>query len=257
MSRVVLITGASAGIGRASAVALSEAFPSPTHPEKLVLCLAGRREAELKATAEQCKEGTTIEVCVGSTASEEDVKGWFKTIKEKYGRLDVLFNNAGVDLLPGVPFIEADLTKFRDTLETNIMGGVICTQQAFLLMKDQSPQGGRIINNGSISASTPRPNSFPYTISKHGVLGLTKCISLDGRPYKISATQLDIGNAVTGMANHLSKGSKQADGSIRPEPLMAVKNVADTIVYLTGLGRDADVLRLEILAAGMPYVGRG
>jgi len=208
-------------------------------------------------TGTSCREGTIVEIAVGDVGKEEDVKSMFGMIREKYGRLDLLFNNAGVDLLPGVPLEESDMTKFRAILDTNIMAAVLCTQQAFLLMRDQEPKGGRIINNGSISATSPRPNSFPYTISKHAILGLTKSTSLDGRKYKINCTQLDIGNATTDMAARVSKGSTQADGSVKSEPMMNVENVGKTVVFLAGLDLNADVLRMELLASGMPFVGRG
>ncbi|WOO81069.1 3-beta-hydroxycholanate 3-dehydrogenase (NADP(+)) [Vanrija pseudolonga] len=256
-SRVILITGASAGIGRACAVGLSKAFPSAEHPEPLVLALMGRREEELKATAEQCREGTKIEVLSGDVSSEDDVKRVFGVIKEKYGRLDLLFNNAGVNLLKGSALEDSDMDKFRKTLDVNVMGAVLCTAAAVRLMKEQSPQGGRIVNNGSISASSPRPDSTSYTVSKHAILGLTRSTSLDGRKYHIAATQLDIGNALTDLSQGSGKGTPQADGSIKVEPLFDVNEVARTLAYLAALPRNVEVLHLEILALGMPYVGRG
>ncbi|ORY22771.1 hypothetical protein BCR39DRAFT_371854 [Naematelia encephala] len=255
--RVILITGASSGIGRTSAIAVSNAFPSTSNPEPLVLILSGRRESELKETASRCREGTVTEICVGDVSKDADVEKMFKTIKDKYGRLDVLFNNAGIDLLNSVPLEEADMDKFRQVLDVNVMAAVLCTQGAIKLMKDQSPQGGRIINNGSISASSPRPNSAAYTVSKHAILGLSRSTSLDGRKYLITCTQLDIGNAQTAMGGHAAKGSRQADGSMRPEPMMDVSNVGKTIVFLCALDPGADVLSMEVIARGMPYVGRG
>ncbi|TXT10765.1 hypothetical protein VHUM_02270 [Vanrija humicola] len=248
--KVILITGASGGIGRACAVALSKAI-SP-----LVLVLSGRREAELQATAAACT-GATVEVVPGDVSDEADVRRMFELVQSKYGRLDVLFNNAGVDLLNSVPIEDADMATFRKVLDVNVMAAVLCTAAAVRLMKAQSPPGGRIINNGSISSESPRPDSAAYTVSKHAILGLTRSTSLDGRKYGIAATQLDIGNAQTDMGGHAAKGCRQADGSIRPEPMMGVKNVADTVVFVAGLPLEADVQRLSILATGMPFVGRG
>lgn len=263
--KVILITGASGGIGRACAVALSKAF-SP-----LVLVLSGRREAELQATAAACAEGTVVEVVAGDVSDEADVRRMFELVESKYGRLDVLFNvsggkesvssshtqNAGVDLLNSVPIEEADMATFRKVLDVNVMSSVMATAAAVRIMKAQSPQGGRIINNGSISSESPRPDSAAYTVSKHAILGLTRSTSLDGRKYGIAATQLDIGNAQTDMGGHAAKGCRQADGSIRPEPMMGVSNVANTVVFVAGLPLEADVQRLSILATGMPFVGRG
>ncbi|TXT13762.1 hypothetical protein VHUM_01129 [Vanrija humicola] len=258
-SRVILITGASAGIGRACAIGLSKAFPSPEHPEPLVLALVGRREDELKATAAACREGTTVEVLTADVSSETDVRRVFDVIKQKHGRLDLLFNNAGVNLLKGTALEDSDMDKFRKTLDINVMGAVLCTAAAVRLMKEQSPQGGRIVNNGSISASSPRPDSTSYTVSKHAILGLTRSTSLDGRKYHIAATQLDIGNALTDMAkgSGAGQGTPQADGSLKVEPLFDVNEVARTLAYLAALPRNVEVLHLEILALGMPYVGRG
>ncbi|KAL1409078.1 hypothetical protein Q8F55_005902 [Vanrija albida] len=244
--KVILITGASGGIGRACAVALSRAI-SP-----LVLVLSGRREDELRATAEACAPAT-VEVVPGDVSDEGDVRSMFGLVADKYGRLD----NAGVDLLNSVPLEDADMATFRKVLDVNVMAAVLCTAAAVRLMKAQSPQGGRIINNGSISSESPRPDSAAYTVSKHAILGLTRSTSLDGRKYGIAATQLDIGNAQTDMGGHAAKGCRQADGSIRPEPMMGVQNVADTVVFVAGLPLEADVQRLSILATGMPFVGRG
>ncbi|BEI85974.1 hypothetical protein CcaverHIS002_0602610 [Cutaneotrichosporon cavernicola] len=243
--QVILITGASGGIGRACAVALSKAYP------ECVLVLSGRREDALLATAELC--GKT-EIAVGDVSKDDDVAAMFEMVRSKYGRLDVLFNNAGVDLLPSTPLEEADMSTFRRALDINIMGAVLCTAHAIKLMQSS---GGRIINNGSISSTSPRPDSAAYTISKHAILGLSRSTSLDGRKYGIKCTQLDIGNAATDMIAHAAKGCRQPDGSLRPEPMMRVQNVADTVVFLAGIGSEADVQRMEILAAGMPFVGRG
>ncbi|KAK4687732.1 hypothetical protein P7C73_g2393, partial [Tremellales sp. Uapishka_1] len=250
-SKVIVITGASGGIGRACAIALSEAFPS------VVLVLSGRKEVELKTTSEACRAGTVTEICAGDASKEADVEAMFRLVRSKYGRVDLLFNNAGVDLLNSVPIEDADMAVFRQVLDINIMASVLCTKEAVKLMKEQHPQGGRIINNGSISATSPRPNSAAYTISKHAIHGLSKSTSLDGRKYGITCTQLDIGNAQTAMGGHAAKGCTQSDGSTKTEPMMPVANVAKTIVFLAGLEAAADVLSLELIASGMPFVGRG
>ncbi|WVQ71552.1 hypothetical protein IAR50_001091 [Cryptococcus sp. DSM 104548] len=255
--RVILITGASGGIGRASSIALSNTFPSPSQPEELVLVLVGRRQAELEATAKQCREGTITEIAVGDASNEEDVKRIFGTISEKYQRLDLLFNNAGINEKSDGDFEDQDMGVFRKVLEVNIMSAVLFTKYAFHVMKTQEPQGGRIINNGSISASAPRPNNTAYTLSKHAIHGLTRSTSLDGRKYHITCTELDIGNAATSLGSHVKAGSLQADGSKKVEPTMHVDNVANTVAFIAGLPREADILSLEIIASGMPYVGRG
>ncbi|KLT40554.1 NAD(P)-binding protein, partial [Cutaneotrichosporon oleaginosum] len=245
--QVILITGASGGIGRACAIALSEAYP------KCVLVLSGRRADALRETADACTGPT--EIAVGDVSKDEDVASMFEMVTKKYGRLDVLFNNAGVDLLPSTPLEDADMATFRRALDINIMGAVLCTAAAIRLMRTHG--GGRIVNNGSIASSAPRPNAAAYTVSKHAVLGLSRSTSLDGRKFGITCTQLDIGNAATDMISHAARGATQADGSVRPEPMMRVENVAKTLVFLAGLGADADVMRMEILAAGMPFIGRG
>lgn len=262
LPKVILITGASGGIGRSCAVALSEAYPSQSEPDReLVLVLSGRREAELKATADACKAGTKVEIVSGDVSKDADVDRMFATVKEKYGRLDVLFNvshgdsqahsyqNAGINTLNAVPIEDCNMDTFRQIIDVNVIACVLCTAAAVKLMKTQSPRGGRIINNGSISSSAPRPNSTAYTVSKHAILGLTRSTSLDGRKYGITATQLDVGNAATDMGNQaaLGAGCMQADGSVRTEPMMDVKNVAKTVVFVCGLPAEADVLRLEIM----------
>nr|XP_018261226.1 short-chain dehydrogenase/reductase SDR [Kwoniella dejecticola CBS 10117]OBR83384.1 short-chain dehydrogenase/reductase SDR [Kwoniella dejecticola CBS 10117] len=245
--RVILITGASGGIGRACAIALSHALPSSEAPEPLVLVLSGRKIAQIRQTANQLREGTVVELVVGDATSERDVCKMFDLVKEKYGRLDMLFNNAGVDLLNSVPLEDAEMAIFRQVLDVNIMAAVLCTREAIKIMKNQTPQGGRIVNNGSISAMSPRPDSTAYTVSKHAILGLSKSTSLDGRKYHICCTQLDIGNAQTALGGHASKGCKQADGSMKSEPMMDVENVGRTLAYLATLPLGADVQKLIIL----------
>nr|XP_019042657.1 hypothetical protein I302_09266 [Kwoniella bestiolae CBS 10118]OCF21587.1 hypothetical protein I302_09266 [Kwoniella bestiolae CBS 10118] len=231
-ARVILITGASGGIGRACAISLSQAFTSP-----LVLVLSGRKIAELQETAKQLRAGTVAELVVGDVSAEDDVHAMFELVKAKFGRLDLLFNNAGVDLLNSVPLEQADMNTFRQVLEINVMAAVICTKEAIKIMKEQTPQGGRIVNNGSISAMSPRPNSAAYTVSKHAILGLSRSTSLDGH----------IGNAQTSLGGHAAKGCRQADGSVKPEPMMDVENVGRTLVYLAGLPLGVNVQKLEIL----------
>ncbi|WVO12785.1 hypothetical protein L204_100393 [Cryptococcus depauperatus] len=255
--RVILITGASGGIGRASSLALSNTFPSTTHPEQLVLILVGRRQAELEATAKQCREGTVTEVATGDASNEEDVQRIFESVKQKYGRLDLLFNNAGINEKSPGNFEDQDMTLFRKVLEVNIMSAVLFIKYAFQIMKSQEPQGGRIINNGSISATVPRPNNTAYTLSKHAIHGLTRSTSLDGRKYHITCTELDIGNAATNLGSHVKTGSLQADGTTKVEPMMHVDNVAQTVAFIATLAKEADILSLEIIASGMPYIGRG
>ncbi|WWC69554.1 uncharacterized protein I206_103496 [Kwoniella pini CBS 10737] len=255
--RVIIVTGASAGIGRSTSIHLSNIFPSSEHPEQLVLVLVGRRESELQKTADSLRNGTIAEIAAGDATSEEFVNALEATIKEKYGRLDLVFNNAGVNYKSDGQFEDQDMSLFRQVLDINIMGAVLFTKLAFNIMKSQSPQGGRIINNGSISATAPRPNNTSYTISKHAITGLTRSSSLDGRKYNITCSQIDIGNASTEMGSYVSAGSMQADGSIKKEPTMSVDNVAKTVGFIAGLGKDVDILSLEIIASGMPFIGRG
>ncbi|WVQ70229.1 uncharacterized protein L199_008455 [Kwoniella botswanensis] len=255
--RVILVTGASAGIGRSTSIHLSNIFPSDSHPEQLVLILVGRRQSELEATGKLLRPGTIVEIAAGDATNEEFVNALEKTIKEKYGRLDLIFNNAGVNYKSDGEFEDQDMSLFRQVLDINIMSAVLFTKLAFNIMKSQSPQGGRIINNGSISATAPRPNNTSYTISKHAITGLTRSTSLDGRKYNITCSQIDIGNASTAMGSYVSAGSLQADGSIKKEPMMSVENVAKTVGFIAGLGKEVDILSLEIIASGMPFVGRG
>jgi NAD(P)-dependent dehydrogenase (short-subunit alcohol dehydrogenase family) len=245
--KVALVTGAGSGIGRACAIALGEAG--------YAVVLAGRDEAKLKDTATRMK-GETL--CVSSDVTNPaSVQKLFAQTKEKFGRLDVLFNNAGTGA-PGTIMLE-DLSfeQWTNVVNTNLTGPFLCTQEAFKLMKAQSPKGGRIINNGSISATAPRPNSAPYTATKHAITGLTKSTSLDGRKYDIACGQIDIGNAASAMTASMSGGVPQADGTLKPEPTMDVNEVARAVVHMASLPLSVNVLSMTIMATKMPFVGRG
>ena len=245
--KVALVTGAGSGIGRACSIALSAAGYS--------MVLAGRDAEKLKATSALLSgEAIAVPTDVADVAS---VVALFAKIGATYGRLDVLFNNAGTGA-PGTVLLE-DLSfeQWDAVVKTNITGPFLCTQQAFKLMKSQTPRGGRIINNGSISASAPRPNSAPYTATKHAVTGLTKSTALDGRKYDIACGQIDIGNAASDMTARMSAGVPQADGTIKPEPTMDVNEVARAVVHMAGLPLSVNILSMTIMATKMPLVGRG
>ena len=246
MAKVAIVTGAGTGVGRAAALALMKAGYS--------VGLAGRRKEPLEAVL---KEGGGNGIAVPTDVTKvEAIRALFATVKEKYGRLDVVFNNAGMGA-PPVPFHELPVEKWKEVVDTNLTALFVCSQEAFKIMKDQSPRGGRIINNGSISAHTPRPRSAAYTSTKHAVTGLTKCISLDGRKNDITASQIDIGNALTELAARMANGVPQADGSIKPEPLMDVKHVGDAVLHMANLPLDVNVQFMTIMATKMPFVGRG
>ena len=246
MSKVALITGAGSGIGRAAAIALSQ--------DGFALVLAGRRLQPLEETAAMLSgDGIAISTDVGDPDS---VAALFATVKKKFGRLDLLFNNAGVGT-PNVPVEELSFVQWQAALGANLTGAFLCTQQAFRLMKAQEPRGGRIINNGSISATTPRPNTAPYTATKHAITGLTKSTALDGRAFNIACGQIDIGNAATDMTLKALEGLPQADGSIRPEPRMDLGEAARAVAYMASLPLDANVLFMTVMATTMPFVGRG
>jgi NAD(P)-dependent dehydrogenase (short-subunit alcohol dehydrogenase family) len=246
--KVALITGAGSGIGRATALAFLR--------EGYAVALAGRNAGKLAAVAAEAGAGART-LCVTVDVREPaEVKALFDAVHEEFGRLDVLFNNAGLNA-PFLPLEDMLFEKWREVIDTNLTGAFLCTQQAFRLMKDQSPRGGRIINNGSISAHAPRPFSAPYTATKHAITGLTKSTSLDGRAYDIACGQIDIGNAATSMTGRMASGVPQADGSLRPEPTMDPKYVADAVVYMAGLPLDTNVQFLTVMATKMPFVGRG
>ncbi|KQT98812.1 hypothetical protein ASG60_20125 [Methylobacterium sp. Leaf469] len=247
--RIAMVTGAGSGIGRAVALGLAEAG--------YAVVLAGRRRARLEAVAEAVRgqggEALSVEADV---ADPDSVARLFAATREAYGRLDVLFNNAGV-FTPSVPVDEVALADWRASVDVNLTGAFLCTQGAFRLMKAQDPRGGRIINNGSIAAQVPRPNSAPYAATKHAMTGLTRATSLDGRAHDIACGQIDVGNAETEMTRAFSHGARQADGSIKPEPVMDAAHVADAVVYMAGLPLSANVQFMTVLATKMPYIGRG
>jgi NAD(P)-dependent dehydrogenase (short-subunit alcohol dehydrogenase family) len=247
--KVALITGGGTGIGKASALALAK--------DGYAIVLAGRRKEPLEKTeAEVKKLGVKTLIVPTDVGKPEQVKALFEKTKQAFGRLDVLFNNAGMGA-PAVPIEELPFEKWQQVVDANLTGIFLCTQEAFRIMKDQSPRGGRIINNGSISAHAPRPSSSPYTSTKHAVTGLTKSTSLDGRKYEIACGQIDIGNAHTELAARMANGVPQADGSIKPEPLMNVDHVGQAIAFMASLPLESNVLFLTIMATKMPFVGRG
>ena len=249
-SRVALVTGAGSGIGRACALAL--------HAAGYHVVLAGRRLDALEQTIAQAGAGGAAQLLavptdVGDPAS---VKALFAKTEQAFGRLDLLFNNAGMGA-PAVPMEELSYEQWKAVVDVNLTGPFLCTQAAIRLMKSQSPQGGRIINNGSISAYAPRPFSAPYTATKHAISGLTRSTALDCRRYNIACGQIDIGNAATEMTERMAAGVIQADGSTKVEPRMNVKHVADAVVHMASLPLDANVLFMTVMATNMPFVGRG
>ena len=248
-AKIGLITGAGSGIGRASAHALWDAGWS--------LTLAGRREDMLRETASLAGVDESRALVVPTDVSDRSaVSRLFAASEERYGRLDMLFNNAGMNE-PDVPLDAWSEEKWQQVVGVNLSGAFYCAQEAFAIMRAQSPRGGRIINNGSISANTPRPHSVPYTATKHALTGLTKSLALDGRAHDIACGQIDIGNASTDMAQRMEQGTMQADGRTAIEPTMHVRHVADAVVYMTSLPLNANVLFMTVMASGMPYVGRG
>jgi NAD(P)-dependent dehydrogenase (short-subunit alcohol dehydrogenase family) len=245
--RTALVTGAGSGIGRASALALAKVGWN--------VVLAGRREDRLEETATLAGSAPVLVVAADVTDPAQ-VIGLFEQSKARFGRLDLLFNNAGGGA-PPVPFEDLSVEAWRRVVDVNLTGVFLCMQQAFRLMKDQDPRGGRIINNGSISAHAPRPRSAAYTATKHAVTGLTRSGSLDGRAYDIAVGQIDIGNAATEMTQRMSAGVPQADGTLAAEPTMDVQAVADALVFMAGLPLDANVQFMTVMATKMPFIGRG
>ncbi|MEP7202127.1 MAG: SDR family oxidoreductase [Ilumatobacteraceae bacterium] len=244
--RVALVTGAGSGIGRAVAVGLAA--------DGFSVVLAGRRHDALLETAASIESDSVAQQTdVRDVAS---VDALFASIGERFGRLDLLFNNAGVGA-PAVPLDELSLEQWQRVVDTNLTGSFLCAQRAMGMMKRQDPPGGRIINNGSISAHTPRPNSAPYTSTKHAITGLTKSIALDGRSHGITCGQIDIGNAQSPMTARMTEGVPQPDGSRRPEPVMDVEDAARAVRFMASLPRNSNVLFMTVMAAGMPFAGRG
>jgi NAD(P)-dependent dehydrogenase (short-subunit alcohol dehydrogenase family) len=247
--RVALVTGAGSGIGRAAALALQG--------DGYDVVLAGRREAELARTESMKRANGGRILCVAADVSDaQSVAALFDKTVQAFGRLDVLFNNAGLSA-PAVPLEDLTVAQWRAVVDVNLTGSFLCAQAAIRIMKSQTPRGGRIINNGSISAQSPRPFSAPYTATKHAITGLTKSISLDGRAHDIACSQIDIGNAATEMTEPMAAGIRQADGSVKVEPRMDVSHVAEAVLYIANLPLDANVQFMTLMATKMPLVGRG
>ncbi len=249
LGKVAIVTGAGSGVGKRAALALLQ--------EGYSVALAGRRAERLEATVTEAgaagSQALVVPTDVGDPAA---IRALFAKTKETFGRLDVLFNNAGIGA-PAIPLEDLTYEQWKAVVDTNLTGTFLCTQEAFKIMKSQTPMGGRIINNGSISAHTPRPNSAPYTSTKHAMTGLTKSTALDGRKYDIACGQIDIGNAETEMTARMKAGVMQANGAVEVEPTMDVDNVARAVVYMASLPLDANVLFITVMATKMPFVGRG
>ena len=247
--RIALVTGAGSGIGRAVALGLLK--------DGFHVVLTGRRPEPLADVADEAKAAGQQAIAIPADVRDpQSVQALFDEIEKRHGRLDVLFNNAGVNA-PAVPMDELPIERWKDVIDTNVTGVFLCARAAFGLMRRQTPQGGRIINNGSISAHAPRPFSSPYTASKHAVLGLTKTIALDGRPYNIVCSQIDIGNALTELSARMTQGVRQANGTMATEPMMDVQHVAEAVRYMAGLPLSTNVLNMTVMASQMPFVGRG
>jgi NAD(P)-dependent dehydrogenase (short-subunit alcohol dehydrogenase family) len=248
-SKIAVVTGAGSGIGKAVSLAL--------HGAGFTVVLAGRRDAELERTREQSRSSGPPMLAIPTDITiPSQVQALFARVRSEFNRLDLLFNNAGMGA-PAIPMEDLSLEQWNAVVQVNLTGSFLCAQEAIRIMKAQDPRGGRIINNGSISAHAPRPNSVAYTATKHAITGLTKCISLDGRKHHIACGQIDIGNAETELSARMAKGVPQADGSVKAEPLMDVKAVADAVVYMASLPLDANVQFLTVMATKMPFVGRG
>ena len=245
--KVALVTGAGSGVGRAAALALMKAG--------FAVVLAGRRREPLEETGKLGGSAKSLAVST-DIRDVESIRALFAKTKETFGRLDVLFNNAGMGA-PPVPFQELPVEKWKEVVDTNLTAAFVCTQEAFKIMKDQTPRGGRIINNGSISAHTPRPRSAAYTSTKHAITGLTKSTGLDGREYDIACGQIDIGNAATPMTDRMVDGVLQPDGKMMAEPRMDADHVGNAVAYMASLPLDANVLFMTVMASKMPFLGRG
>ena len=249
MSKIAIVTGAGSGVGRVSALGLAK--------DGWSMALAGRRAEALEETIAQAGTDGDRMIAVTTDVTDPDsVRALFDATRDKFGRLDMLFNNAGQNA-PGIPLEDLSFEQWKSVVDVNLTGMFLCTQQAFRLMKDQKPMGGRIINNGSVSAHAPRPFSAPYTATKHAITGLTRSASLDGRAHNIACGQIDIGNAETEMTESMSAGIVQADGSTKVEATMDVQHVADAVLYMAGLPLDANVQFMTVMATSMPFIGRG
>jgi NAD(P)-dependent dehydrogenase (short-subunit alcohol dehydrogenase family) len=247
--KVAIVTGAGTGVGKAVAIAFLQ--------EGYRVALAGRRQELLEQTVAQAGSAAGQALAVPADVRDQAaVRALFAQTKEAFGRLDVLFNNAGISAR-GVPLEDLSYEQWQAVVDTNLTGAFLCTQEAFKIMKSQEPRGGRIINNGSVSADAPRPNSAPYTATKHAITGLTKSTSLDGRKYDIACGQIDIGNALTELTANMARGVPQANGSVAVEPVMDVQHVARAVLYMASLPLDANVLFMTVMATKMPLVGRG
>jgi len=247
--KIALVTGAGTGIGRATALSLLD--------DGWHVVVTGRRiEPLTKLVDEAALKGQSALAITSDVTDPSSVRNLFEKIEQTFGRLDLIFNNAGVNA-PAVPIDELPLEKWFNVINTNVTGVFLCAREAFGLMRRQSPQGGRIINNGSISAHTPRPFTAPYTASKHAVSGITKTLALDGRPFNIVVSQIDIGNALTELSERMTKGVLQANGTTAPEPMMDARHVADAVRHLASLPLETNILNMTIMASNMPFVGRG
>jgi NAD(P)-dependent dehydrogenase (short-subunit alcohol dehydrogenase family) len=248
-AKIAIVTGAGTGVGKAITRGLLEAG--------FTVVMAGRRQEVLEAAEREVRApGTTVLSVPTDITDPASVAALFAKAKEDFGRLDLLVNNAGIGA-PAIPLEDLSIEQWRSVVDTNLTGAFLCTQEAFRIMKDQNPRGGRIINNGSVSAYAPRPLSAPYTATKHAILGLTKSTALDGRPYDIACGQIDIGNAATDMTTKIATGVLQANGSVAAEPTIDPKHVADAVVYMANLPLAANVLTMTVMATKMPFVGRG
>ncbi len=247
-NKIAIVTGAGSGIGKSVALTLLK--------DGYSVALAGRRKDALEQSVKDSGAGKRALAVPTDVSDPQSVKALFAKAKDAFGRLDLLFNNAGVNA-PGTSLEELSLEKWQNVVDINLTGMFLCMQEAFKVMKDQNPRGGRIINNGSISAHAPRPDSAPYTATKHAATGLTKTISLDGRKYDIACSQIDIGNAATEMTARMAAGVLQANGQIAPEPRLDLKHVVDAVLYMAGLPLDANVQFMTVMATKMPLVGRG
>ena len=249
MAKIALVTGGGSGVGRATALVLQGAG--------FDVAVAGRRLAELEKTVAMAAPGGGRMLAVSTDVGQPvSVRALFAAVKDRFGRLDVLFNNAGSGA-PAIPMEDLTFEQWSAVVAVNLTGPFLCAQEAMRMMKAQSPRGGRIINNGSISAQTPRPFSAPYTATKHAITGLTKSIALDGRPFDIACGQIDIGNAATEMTARMTQGVPQADGAMKVEPRMDVRHVAEAVLYMANLTLEANVLTITVMATQMPLVGRG